>query len=135
MDDDWKRHLAQFTSLCDEYETNDTKRLVHFVNSLRTAIQAYQHYMKLKTGFITLWYSLNTAFEARYHSDTKRAMDRRQLKAIRFADYQANNRTDPEAFKQMIANVENLSSLAHEDDQSNHALCACLCIWIGVECK
>lgn len=70
---------------------------------------------------------MNKAFEARYHSDTKRAWAIIQLKAVRFANYHANNCSDREAFKEMIADVERLSSLAHDGDQSNHALCACLC--------
>lgn len=31
MDDNWKLYLAQFTSLCDEYKTDDKTGLANFV--------------------------------------------------------------------------------------------------------
>lgn len=86
--------------------------------------------MIFKTRFITSS-SLNTAFETKYHSDTKQGRARRQLKDIKFANYQANNRSDTESFKEMIADMERLSSSAHDEDQRKQALCACL--WIAIE--
>lgn len=75
--------------------------------------------MKLKTGFL-MGSSLNTALEFRYHSETKLARPSSQLKAILIVKYQDTNHSDAKSFEQMITDVERLSSVAHEEDQSHH---------------
>lgn len=81
-----------------------------------------QHFTKLKNSFLT-WATLNTKFEKRYHSEIKRALVCIQLKAIRFSKYQNKERIDSEAFEEMVADLEKLRSLAHEESNSNHSLC------------
>lgn len=52
VNDDWKHHLAQSTSLCDEYETDDI--IISALCTLTTSTwPTIQHYVKLKTGFLT----------------------------------------------------------------------------------
>lgn len=53
------------------------------------------------------------------------------MKAIRFATYQDTGRSDAELFIKMIVDVEQLSRPAHDEDQTNHPLCAC--VWSAAE--
>lgn len=72
IDEYWKRHISQFNSLCEEYQTDPTTLLYDFGHSLQRKSQAY-HYCQfvIKDEMITFELSCN-AFDKRYHSDTKK---------------------------------------------------------------
>lgn len=123
MDDDWKRHLSQFTSLFDEYESDDKKLAVFFI-LFALLVRPSSTLWNLKTAITSA--SIDTTSEALDISDTKLACLNRKMKSVRFATYQATNRSNTESFKQIVADVEQLSILAHDEDQTNHALCSCV---------
>lgn len=122
VDDDLKRRLAQFTSICDEYGSEDGTKMAHFFHLLRPDRQAYEHFMKFINGFLTSA-TLNTNFENRYNSEAKRAPASRKLNAIRFGAYQNIECSDADASKEIVADLERLNNPAHDDDQNNHSLC------------
>lgn len=50
-----------------------------------------------------------------------------------FGNYHDNNLSESDDFRQMIVDVKRLIVLAHDEDKNNHPLCACLCIYVGVQ--
>lgn len=53
------------------------------------------------------------------------------MKALKFADLHKDNRKYEEAFRKLLGQVERLSCLGYDEDQSKYALCAAL--WFVVK--
>lgn len=70
-------------------------------------------------------------FDSRYHSEMRRNKAARSLKKLKIKNFRRDCKTDEEDFMKLTSQLERLSCLAHEEDQSNHALCTAL--WSAVE--
>ena len=128
--EDWRRHLAQFELLCEEFGTDSDVRLVHFAHSLKPTSNAYHLYQKHKSAGKS-WHEIINDFEGRYHSEVRRSRAARQMKKLKFADFKKNTSDEEEAFRNLIGELERLSCLADDEDQTNHSLCSVL--WSAVE--
>ena len=128
--EDWRRHLSQFELLCEEFKTDEEVQLVHFAHSLKPSSNAFYHYQKLRHAGHS-WSELVRNFDVRYHSEVKRCRAARAMKSLKFKDFKKKDDDDEEAFRNLVGEIDRLSCLAHDDDQSNHSLCAVL--WTSVE--
>lgn len=124
--------VAQYSSLADEYDTNDRTRLTHFVCSLKAASQALKFYQQLKSPTIS-WTAPLERFETWFHFETKRARASSEKRYIRFTQVHHRAGSRSEAFKNMLAEIERLACLVHKEEQTSYELCSIL--WWAVEGK
>lgn len=64
--------------------------------------------------------------DSRYYSEMRRSRAARSLKNLNLNNFKKDYKTDEEAFRKLISELETLSCLAHDEDQSNHALSTAL---------
>lgn len=102
----WNRHLGQFNNLCDEYNTNQEIKLIHFANSVQHKSKAYHYYKLLKRNQERTWPALCIAFRIRYRSDTKRTRFSNNLKELTFQQFRHHAKSDDGAFKKLIPEIE-----------------------------
>lgn len=55
-------------------------------------------------------------FYSRYHSEMRRSRAARSLKNLKFSIFRKDYKTDEEAFRKLITELEMLSCLVHEED-------------------
>lgn len=66
---------------------------------------------------------LQTLFRMHFHSATIRAGASRQLKAGNVSSFITHDTTDAEVLRQLFIEIDRLTGLAHDEDQTNRTLC------------
>lgn len=61
----------------------------------------------------------------------RRSRAAKSVKNLRFSDFQKKVDNKAETFRELLGELEKLSCLAHDEEQSNHARCTAL--WSSVE--
>lgn len=128
--EDWRRHLGQIENLWHEYETEAIVTFSHFAPSLKRTSKDYYFYQKLKHAS-KYWKKLVQKFGNRCHSEVKRSSGARNINCLKFSDFRKKTENDWNAFKERIGELEQLSCLENNEDQSNNVLRTAL--WPALE--
>lgn len=131
MDGNCHPHLLRFTSLCDEYVID--KKHAYVISDipyniiLRPTITS-RH-------FVNLHSQDGKVFVQTLRKDTsekqKEKRFSRQLKVLTFRHFLTDESSDDAAFKNLLAEMERLSCLAYDKDQTDVTLCDIL--WKAVK--
>lgn len=73
------------------------------------------------------WTVFLERFEARFNQETKLAGASRERRSLKFETFRRKSKPETGSFKNLVSEIERLSCLDEDEEQSNYAMCSALC--------
>lgn len=128
---DWNVQSNQWNILSCEYNEETKTRVNIFRNSLQHILQAYNNYQWLKKmmNCRAQWYDNTSRID--FTRIPKNVFQSQNKKKMNFQRYRKEAKSDDQGFEKVLTEIELLSCLEQENDQTDIMFCDVL--WKGSE--